>query len=195
MRTTVVLVALLALLPGCGAVAAPSAPRSFVGCDEYRSQRSAQHAWERAGRPDGADGDGDGRVCEQLSATVDQHRACRRSRSVVVVPLSGRRYPETAAHVLDAIAAGHPRILHLERSGAAANRARSLAGIPTRAGRDREEYPPAVSREGGAGADVRYVPSADNRGAGAVMGERLGRYCDGQRFRMHVTGISRARNG
>jgi hypothetical protein len=35
---------------------------------------------------------------------------------------------------------------------------------------------------------VRYVRSADNRGAGAAMGEQLEPYCDGQAFRLKVTG-------
>ena len=51
-------------------------------------------------------------------------------------------------------------------------------------GYDRDEYPPAESRQGGKGADVRHVPSADNRGAGASQGNQLRPYCNGQRFRI-----------
>jgi micrococcal nuclease len=36
------------------------------GCGVYATQREAQRGWERAGRPYGLDGDGDGRVCEDL---------------------------------------------------------------------------------------------------------------------------------
>jgi micrococcal nuclease len=36
------------------------------GCGSYATQREAQREWERAGRPYGLDGDGDGRVCEDL---------------------------------------------------------------------------------------------------------------------------------
>ena len=35
-------------------------------------------------------------------------------------------------------------------------------GIPTKKGFDRDEYPPAMSDEGGKGADVRYVRRAEN---------------------------------
>jgi hypothetical protein len=178
-----------AALAGCAGAASPAA--AFRGCNAYRDQQAAQRAWERASEPAGADGDGDGRVCEALAHGRAERRACRRLRGVLVVPISRARYPYTADHVVDAIATGEPRILHIHRAGANANRDASLRGIPTRAGYDRDEYPPAVSREGGSGADVRYVPSSDNRGAGTVMGERLSPYCDGQRFRLRVTGRER----
>jgi hypothetical protein len=178
-------------LTGCAAPSTPSARATFAGCAGYPNRGTAQRGWEAAGRPASFDRNHDDRVCE--SAGVNRHAStagCRRSRRVVVVRISAKQYSATADHVLDAIAAGHPRILHLDRAGAEPNRARSLAGIPTRRGYDRDEYPPAVSREGGAGADVRYVPSADNRGAGSVLGDRLEGYCDGQRFRLRVTGVS-----
>jgi hypothetical protein len=191
MRTATVLIGLLALFAGCGPSRTPSAAGQFEGCNAYRDQRSAQRAWERTGHPSGVDGDGDRRVCEALRNALAARRTCRRVQRVVVVRISARRYPYTADHIVDAIAAGEPRILHLDRAGADANREESLDGIPTRDGYDRDEMPPAVSREGGAGADVRYVPSADNRGAGAAMGEQLEPYCDRQAFRLKVTGRPR----
>jgi hypothetical protein len=175
-------------LTACAAPSTPSAGATFAGCAAHPNAGAAQRAWEAADRPAPFDRDHDGRVCE--SAHVGSNAStvgCRRSRRVVVVRISAKRYPATADHVRDAIAAGQPRILHLDRAGADANRARSLAGIPTRQG-----YAPAVSHEGGTDADVRYVPSADNRGAGSVLGDRLERYCDAQRFRLRVTGISRS---
>jgi Deoxyribonuclease NucA/NucB len=178
-------IAVAAALAGCAS--APSPAAAFRGCAAYRDQQAAQRAWKRAGQPTGADGDRDGRVCEALAHARAGRRACRRLRSVLVVLISRSRYPYTGDHVVDAIAAGEPAILHIDRAGADANRDASLRGIPTRVGYDRDEYPPAVSREGGAGADVRYVPSSDNRGAGTVMGERLSSYCDGQSFRLRVT--------
>jgi hypothetical protein len=74
--------------------------------------------------------------------------------------------------------------LHIDRAGADENRRQSLQGIPTRKGFDRDEYPPAVAREGGKGADVRYVRSGENRSAGSYMGNALGSYCSKQRFRL-----------
>lgn len=77
--------------------------------------------------------------------------------------------------------------VHALRSGTAANpvavedaaerRDRLLQGVPTKAGYDREKYPPAVGRGRGHGltrgsnptgwmADVEYVPSSENRSHG-----------------------------
>ena len=82
----------------------------------------------------------------------------------------------------------------LNRPGADARRDRLLDNYPTREGRDRDEYPPAVGRGNGKGlergrnprgwkADVRYVPSSENRSHGALLGAKLRRFCDGTRFR------------
>lgn len=72
--------------------------------------------------------------------------------------------------------------LHIARGEAKAHRRASLKGVPTLRGFDRDEYPPAMSAEGGKGADVRYVRSKENRSAGAVMGGQLSGYPDGQCF-------------
>jgi micrococcal nuclease len=39
---------------------------STGGCARFRTHAEAQRWWERAGRPYGLDGDGDGQVCEDL---------------------------------------------------------------------------------------------------------------------------------
>jgi hypothetical protein len=85
-------------------------------------------------------------------------------------------------HVMDARRKGHPRTLHIARDQEKANRRASLKGIATRTGFDRDEYPPAMTDEGGKGADVRYIKSSENRSAGSVMGAQLRPYCNGQRF-------------
>lgn len=107
-------------------------------------------------------------------------------RRTVFVRLEDDRYPFTTDHILDAIRMGKRRLLHLDRAHAAQHRAEATRGIPTKPGYDRDEYPPAVSREGGRGADVRHVPSSDNRGAGASMGNQLRAYCNGHAFRVSV---------
>ncbi|MCW3007706.1 MAG: sporulation protein [Solirubrobacterales bacterium] len=82
----------------------------------------------------------------------------------------------------------------LNRAGADARRDRLLANIPTKPGYDRDEYPMAAGRGRGPGlrrgrnpvgwrAEVRYVPSGENRSAGSVVGIKLRRYCNGTRFR------------
>jgi hypothetical protein len=110
------------------------------------------------------------------------HATCTLNRNLIVVDLDDVRHRHIIDHALDARRAGHKRILHIRRDEAAANRRASLRGIPTRPGYDRDEYPPAMSDEGGKGADVRYVVSAENRSAGSVMSRQLAPYCNEQRF-------------
>lgn len=107
---------------------------------------------------------------------------CKIVKKSVPINIDPSRYPLTAKHAQDAIKAGEAKILHLDREGADENRDSSLAGIDTAPGKDRDEYPPAVTMEGGEGADVRLVPASDNRGAGSSMGAQLGDYCSGQAF-------------
>lgn len=85
------------------------------------------------------------------------------------IEISRSRYPESAKHIDDAVDAGHPRALEIDRAGAAARRRESLAGTPTKNHVDRDEYPPAMTREGGKGASVRYMGKPDNRGSGSCV--------------------------
>jgi hypothetical protein len=114
--------------------------------------------------------------------------ACHTQHNSVHVQLSATRYPETTDHIADAITAGQPSLLHIARDEEEANREASLAPYPPRTGFDRDEYPPAMSDEGGAGADVRYIDPSDNRGAGSTMGNALEDWCNGQPFRIDITG-------
>jgi hypothetical protein len=114
--------------------------------------------------------------------------SCQTQHNSVHVQLSASRYPETTDHIADAIAAGQPSLLHIARDEEEANRAASLADYPPRAGFDRDEWPMAMSDEGGAGADVRYIDPSDNRGAGATVGNALEDWCNGQPFRIDITG-------
>jgi hypothetical protein len=112
--------------------------------------------------------------------------SCQAQHNSVHVQLSSSRYPETTDHIADAIAAGQPSLLHIDRADEDAHRAASLADYPPRPNFDRDEYPPAVSAEGGSGADVRYIDPSDNRGAGATMGNALEDWCNGQPFRLDI---------
>ena len=120
--------------------------------------------------------------------------ACVRTDQIVAVGLSATRYPNVLAHARRAAASGWPAVYVLTRRGAGARRERLLEHVPTRPGYDRDEVPPAIGRGRGSGltrgraprgwkADVEYVPSGENRGAGAVMGIKLRRFCGGTRFR------------
>ena len=100
-----------------------------------------------------------------------------------VVDLDNARHARILDHAHDAIDRGLPERLTIDREGAAGNRRLSLRGIPTRAGFDRDEYPPATSAEGGAGASVRYVGSSENRSAGARLGREIRGLPEGACFR------------
>jgi hypothetical protein len=118
---------------------------------------------------------------------VARAAACQSQHNSVHVQLSSSRYPETTDHISDAVAAGQPSLLHIDRADEDAHRDASLADYPPRKGFDRDEYAPAVSAEGGAGADVRYIDPSDNRGAGASMGNQLEGWCENQPFRIDIT--------
>jgi RHS repeat-associated protein len=97
------------------------------------------------------------------------------------VTVDSARYPQTAAHIARAQAAGQPRTLTVDRAGAAVNRREALRGMPTKAGKDRDEYPPAMFKEGGRGASREYIPPGDNRGAGGSIGRQCRHLRDGDR--------------
>jgi Deoxyribonuclease NucA/NucB len=117
-----------------------------------------------------------------------QAEACQRQYHSVYVELSRSSYPETTDHISDAIAAGHAALLHIDRENADLHRDQSLENFPPRSGYDRDEYPPAMSEEGGYGASVRYIDPSDNRGAGSVMGNQLEPWCEEQPFRIRLVG-------
>ncbi len=201
-------VTLLALAagPAAAALGGPTA-RAAPTCADYSNQAEAQRA------ADTRDGDRDGIYCESLPCPCAKSgsaggpgrtrpapsvgarpKACTRSKGIVSIGFSATKYPNIRQHVLDAIAKGWPRTLVLNRRGADPRRDRLLRNIPTRAGSDRDEYPPAVGRGRGRGltrgrsprgwkADVRYVPSDEDRSHGGTMGIKLRRFCDGVRFR------------
>jgi hypothetical protein len=118
---------------------------------------------------------------------------CTKPKRVQNISFSKTKYPNIRRHFLDALSEGWPRILVLNRPGADARRDRLLESYPAREGFDRDEYPPAVGRGKGRGltkgssprgwrADVRYVPSSENRSHGSTLGIKLRRFCDGTRF-------------
>jgi RHS repeat-associated protein len=89
------------------------------------------------------------------------------------VVIDGSKYPESAQHAADAQKAGQPDTLTVDRTGAKQNRRDATSGTPKTSGKDRDEYPPAVTQEGGNGASVRPITPGDNRGAGASIGNQI----------------------
>ena len=77
--------------------------------------------------------------------------------------------------------------LTIDRTGAKGNRRASLRGISTKKGKGRDEYPPAMFKEGGKGASVRHIDPSDNRGAGSTIGAQCAPYPNGTKVRILVT--------
>ena len=102
------------------------------------------------------------------------------------IELSISEYPESAKHIEDAIKKGQPDELTLDRKSAYANRKESLKGTKTVPGMDRDEYPFAMTKEGGAGADIRHIPYSDNRGSGSYLRWQLDKISDGKTFKIKI---------
>lgn len=188
---TVVLSLLAALsLSACGQIDSGSllsssgSASSFAGCKAYPSTSEARDAWKQAGSPARYDGDGDGVVCEsggRSSGSSAKVTGCKKPDGVVKIGISSTKYPNVLKHIDVAVANGFPRVITINRDGAEERRAKLLAGIPTKPGHDRDEWPMAMGRSTWK-ADVMHIPSSENRSAGSVVGVKLRQYCDGTRF-------------
>ena len=58
-------------------------------------------------------------------------------------------------------------------TNAKSQRKKSLDGIETKKGYDRDEFPMAIFKEGGTGASVKYINPSDNRSVGSAIGGAL----------------------
>lgn len=72
------------------------------------------------------------------------------------------------------------------RAGAAANRQASTGALDKVAGKQLDEYPSAMFREGGAGASVRPINPRDNMSAGACIGNACRGLPDGTRIQIKI---------
>ncbi|YCI98962.1 hemagglutinin repeat-containing protein [Mannheimia haemolytica] len=102
------------------------------------------------------------------------------------ISISRAKYPETVSHIEDSINQGKPSILTIDRKGAAQRRKEALQDIPPKTGYDRDEYPPAMFKEGGEGSSVRYISPKDNRGAGSCIGHQCKQYVDGDKVKIEI---------
>jgi RHS repeat-associated protein len=87
-----------------------------------------------------------------------------------VIELSTKAHGEAAAHAADAIKNGHPDVLTIARDGAPSNRSAATSGVDRVPGKQLDEYPPAMFKEGGTGASVRPINPSNNMSAGACIG-------------------------
>lgn len=99
------------------------------------------------------------------------------------------RHPEAAAHIEHAQRHGQPTVLNIDRAGASARRRESTGSVslkyrPPRY--ERDEYPPAFTRQGGSGASVRLINPHDNRGAGSSMRAQTRDLPDGSKIRVVI---------
>lgn len=115
-------------------------------------------------------------------------KASRESGEVIAreITLSRAKHGEAAQHAADAIAAGKPSVLTIARPGAPSNRKESLAGMAKVPGKQLDEYPPAMMKEGGAGASVRAINPRDNMSAGACIGNMCRGLPNGAKVRIKV---------
>ncbi|MFQ6557084.1 NucA/NucB deoxyribonuclease domain-containing protein [Pseudomonas ogarae] len=100
--------------------------------------------------------------------------------------ISRGKYGEAADHISDAQRDGHPDVLTIDRPGAPGNRKESIGGLPKVSGKQLDEYPPAMFKEGGAGASVRPISPRDNMAAGACIGNACRGLSDGEKVRIKV---------
>lgn len=106
------------------------------------------------------------------------------------VIISRAKHPQAAAHIEHAQKKGQPTVLHIDRSRAAERRTAAIGNVNSKrkpvSGYERDEYPPAFTREGGVNANVRFIDPHDNRGAGAVMRWQSRDLPDGSKIRVLV---------
>lgn len=103
-----------------------------------------------------------------------------------VVIVDSRKYPQTAEHIRMAQIMGFPQFVTLGRADAAERRKASLSDVKASPIYDRDEWPMAVFKEGGQGANVVYIEGRDNRGAGSSIGWQMRGFPDGSRVRVRV---------
>ena len=75
---------------------------------------------------------------------------------------------------------------NVDRNRIDERRKKSLKNVDRNSWFDRDEWPMAVFREGGAGANVVHLEDKDNRGAGSSIGWQMRKIPDGARVRIRV---------
>jgi hypothetical protein len=185
-----------------GLQANPSVAGADLDCSDFSNQAQAQQNL-LPGDPYELDADGDGVACESLpcpcarggaggssgggdSGQKPSRPQCRRPNHDVRITFSKGDYPNIIRHIEYSFRVGYPKRLVIWRKGADQRRDQLLEGIPTKPGYDRDEAPAAVLRKK-VKADVRYVPSGENRSAGSSLGRQLSGFCNGVHVRYRFT--------
>jgi len=113
--------------------------------------------------------------------------ACSSPRPITAT-IDAVEHPDAAIHAYEQGLDGAKWTV--DRPGAEARRATSLRGTRTVPGFDRDELPPAVVEEGGAGAHVKPIVPRDNRGSGSsAFGAQIRDVPDGGTFIMRIENL------
>lgn len=124
---------------------------------------------------------------QQASKQAAQ-QAAGKPRDVII---QRSKHPEAASHIEHAQSNGQPTVLHIDRAGAPERRAAATGSVSLKhkpaLHYERDEYPPAMTREGGHNANVRYINPHDNRGAGSSMRAQTRDLPDGSKIRVVTT--------
>ena len=127
-----------------------------------------------------------GKSAVDAAATGRQLAKVQEGVTAKEITLSRKMHGEAAQHAADAIKAGKPDVLTIDRARAAPNRQAATDALDKVAGKHLDEYPPAMFREGGTGANVRPINPRDNMSAGACIGNACRGLPDGTRVRIKV---------
>lgn len=123
---------------------------------------------------------------QQASKQAAQ-QAAGKPRDVII---QRSKHPEAASHIEHVQKNGQPTILHIDRPGAPDRRAAATGRVSLKRKPsphyERDEYPPAMTKEGGHNANVRYIDPHDNRGAGSSMRAQTRDLPDGSKIRVVV---------
>jgi RHS repeat-associated protein len=169
---------------GCGAVSCAGyavlhAAWSMTGAEPV--SQIADKGWSNV-----STGDKAGAVVAVASALPPIRVAGEASTVIKEITLTVAQHGEAAVHAADAIKAGKPSVLTIARDGATANRKAAIGDMEKIPGKQLDEYPPAMFKEGGSGASVRAVNPSENMSAGACIGNACRGLPNGTKIRIRV---------
>ena len=114
-----------------------------------------------------------GAVAKRAMKPAPQQAAQQAAGKPRDVVIQRSKHPEAASHIEHAQQNGQPTVLHIDRLGAPERRAAATGSVSLKnkpaPHYERDEYPPAMTKEGGHNANVRFINPHDNRGAGSAM--------------------------
>ncbi|MNW41033.1 Sporulation-specific extracellular nuclease precursor [compost metagenome] len=122
----------------------------------------------------------------RVPVVSEQSKIATTTGETVQLEFPAAKYPETAQHIKEAIAAGIPNVCTIDRGGVFKNREISLETVPIKKGYKRGQWPLATCAESKVGADVSYISPKDDEGANSWIDQHLEDYSDGTRVEFIV---------